>query len=85
MCTTTCYPHIHVLPATKGASADPLKIALFRAGMRAYAACREAGAATPGGGAAAADEACVGPGPDAAPALRTFERLFMTAGEHTWG
>ena len=60
-----------------GASADPLKVALFRAASRVHARC-------------VADHSCVaragGPGGEGGEgALRDFERLLMVAGEHTWG
>eukprot|EP00937_MAST-01D_sp_MAST-1D-sp2_P004061 g4061.t1 len=60
-----------------GADADPLKVALFRAAQREYGRCMARGG----------DAACAGAGGGAAAvtALRSFERLMMTAGEHTWG
>lgn len=52
---------------TMGLTADPLKVALYRAAAREYGKCIRRG-----------DVACVGDGDTAAAALRTFERLLMT-------
>ena len=58
---------------TYGLSADPLKVALYRAASREYGKCMANGG----------DSACVGKGKETN--LRTFERLLMTVSEHTWG
>jgi hypothetical protein len=51
-------------------------VALFKAAARLHAACIRAGG----------DVGCMGTGSAAdVAALRTFERLLMTVGEHTWG
>ena len=57
-----------------GASADPLKVALFRAASRAYGACMNGHTCVDD----MADEKQVA-------ALRTFERILMVNAEHTWG
>jgi len=54
-----------------GATADPLKVALYRAASRAHARCTQRASCVADSGGAAA--------------LRAFERLLMVAGEHTWG
>jgi|EP01047_Picozoa_sp_COSAG01_P006611 hypothetical protein len=53
-----------------GSSADPLKVALFRSASRHRAACVKAGSCDPPAGSAR---------------FRTFERLLLKIGEHTWG
>jgi len=58
-----------------GATSDPLKVALYRAASRAHSACVRAGG----------DTACVGTDPADVARLRTFERLLLNLGEHTWG
>jgi len=54
----------------QGASSDPLKVALFRSASRQRAKCLAA-------------DSCE-PAPDS-PSFKTFERLLMKVGEHTWG
>ncbi len=79
------FPHRDSLPVVTaeigdtwmmGANSDPLKISLFRGASRAHAACIRDG-----------DAACLGKNASASDveALRSFERLLMTVGEHTWG
>jgi hypothetical protein len=67
-----------------GANADPLKVALFRAAQRAHAECvRKGGVNACLVGAETGAHA--DPSPASVEKFRTFERLIMTAGEHTWG
>ena len=72
-----------------GADADPLKVALFRAASREYARCvaRGGDAACVGGAGNGENGGNGGNGgnDDGVARLRTFERLMMTGGEHTWG
>jgi hypothetical protein len=53
-----------------GSSADPVKVALFRAASRHRARCVNTSSCDP---------------PTSSPQFRTFERLLMKVGEHTWG
>ena len=82
-------PHTGSLPVVtmeigdtwiQGASADPKKMAWFRAISRARATCLQANRASTTGLAA---QGC-NPAPES-PAFQDFDRLLIKAGEHTWG
>jgi hypothetical protein len=55
-----------------GASADPLKVGLFRAAQRVYSRCAQ-------------ENSCLKLANNDVQTLKTFERLLIVAGEHTWG
>ena len=55
-----------------GASADPLKMGLFRAAQRVYSTC-------------AKENNCLKLANGDEQKFKTFERLLIVAGEHTWG
>lgn len=57
-----------------GADSDPLKVSLYRSAARQYQSCIAKG-----------DVSCVGSESADIGKLRTFERLLLTSGEHTWG
>ena len=78
---TDVWPHRNELPIVTaeigdtwmfGADADPLKVALFRAASRCHSQCVQ-------------NNDCVSKANNNIKAFRTFERLLMVAGEHTWG
>ena len=92
-------PHTSQLPVVtmeigdtwiQGASADPKKMAWFRAMSRARASCTQAQASAAASQTAkqAAAPHGVGVGCDpplGSAAFRDFDRLLIKAGEHTWG
>lgn len=72
-------PHMSKLPLVtaeigdtwiRGASSDPLKVALFRSASRQRSMCMAAANCEPAA---------------TSPAFKDFERLLVKVGEHTWG